>query len=238
MSKVISSEGKQVNPRTILKEKTLAKATSKEKMELIRYYKKTTCDICGTTSFYMPQYQKVICPSCMKIPTNFEGNLDDILPYDFLTQEAKDKLRSIATGKSKYRVVYPSPDYFPEKDLPGRNEKCVCGSGKKYKKCCMARIREAKEKTIEDTVTRNKNATIVAIANTAKLVNSISRYFSSNPDKDSVPMEDIESTPFANIEGELETPAEPDPDIKEAVPVEDAEVVEESGQEESGGAGQ
>lgn len=27
----------------------------------------------------------------------------------------------------------------PEKDPTGRNESCICGSGKKYKKCCLPR---------------------------------------------------------------------------------------------------
>jgi hypothetical protein len=29
-----------------------------------------------------------------------------------------------------------SSDYVPPAQLPGRNDPCHCGSGKKYKKCC------------------------------------------------------------------------------------------------------
>lgn len=28
------------------------------------------------------------------------------------------------------------------KNLPGRNDKCLCGSGKKFKKCCLAKVTE------------------------------------------------------------------------------------------------
>jgi uncharacterized protein YchJ len=28
----------------------------------------------------------------------------------------------------------------PGQKLPGRNQPCICGSGKKFKKCCLARI--------------------------------------------------------------------------------------------------
>ena len=31
-----------------------------------------------------------------------------------------------------------------------RNDLCSCGSGKKYKKCCMIKEREAKEKEIAE----------------------------------------------------------------------------------------
>jgi hypothetical protein len=30
---------------------------------------------------------------------------------------------------------------YRKEKLPGRNEKCPCGSGKKAKKCCLARIK-------------------------------------------------------------------------------------------------
>lgn len=32
---------------------------------------------------------------------------------------------------------------------PGRNDPCVCGSGKKYKKCCFLKIDEAEIKDLE-----------------------------------------------------------------------------------------
>jgi tetratricopeptide (TPR) repeat protein len=35
------------------------------------------------------------------------------------------------------------------KDAPGRNDPCPCGSGKKYKKCCLSRDEEAAPKVVE-----------------------------------------------------------------------------------------
>ena len=28
----------------------------------------------------------------------------------------------------------------PDQPLPGRNDPCVCGSGRKFKKCCMGKV--------------------------------------------------------------------------------------------------
>lgn len=36
-------------------------------------------------------------------------------------------------------LSYPAGTVRKE-PIPGRNEKCVCGSGKKFKKCCGAAI--------------------------------------------------------------------------------------------------
>jgi hypothetical protein len=32
------------------------------------------------------------------------------------------------------------PQVWKAVKLPGRNEPCVCGSGKKFKKCCLPKI--------------------------------------------------------------------------------------------------
>jgi hypothetical protein len=37
-----------------------------------------------------------------------------------------------------------SSDYVPPAQLPGRNDPCHCGSGKKYKKCCEEKDAAAK----------------------------------------------------------------------------------------------
>src|ERR1700690_3140754 len=37
-----------------------------------------------------------------------------------------------------------STDYVPPAQLPGRNDPCHCGSGKKYKKCCEEKDAAAK----------------------------------------------------------------------------------------------
>jgi hypothetical protein len=41
------------------------------------------------------------------------------------------------------RFMSNNQKIFPTKPLPDRNEKCPCGSGKKYKKCCMEKDKQA-----------------------------------------------------------------------------------------------
>jgi len=42
-----------------------------------------------------------------------------------------------------------SHDYVPPAGLPGRNDPCHCGSGKKYKKCCEDKDAAAKHTILE-----------------------------------------------------------------------------------------
>jgi hypothetical protein len=42
-----------------------------------------------------------------------------------------------------------SHDYVPPAQLPGRNDPCHCGSGKKYKKCCEEKDATAKHAHLE-----------------------------------------------------------------------------------------
>lgn len=35
------------------------------------------------------------------------------------------------------KIPFPEPEYSARKQQPGRNDPCPCGSGKKYKQCCM-----------------------------------------------------------------------------------------------------
>ena len=42
-----------------------------------------------------------------------------------------------------------SAEYIPPAQLPGRNDPCHCGSGKKYKKCCEDKDAAAKHQILE-----------------------------------------------------------------------------------------
>jgi hypothetical protein len=42
-----------------------------------------------------------------------------------------------------------STEYVPPAQLPGRNDPCHCGSGKKYKKCCEDKDASAKHSIFE-----------------------------------------------------------------------------------------
>jgi len=43
------------------------------------------------------------------------------------------------------KAIEAAPPFVPApgQSLPGRNEPCICGSGKKFKRCCLHRIQEA-----------------------------------------------------------------------------------------------
>ena len=45
------------------------------------------------------------------------------------------------------KAIEAEPDFRPAigQKLPGRNEACICGSGKKFKKCCLQRFEEEKK---------------------------------------------------------------------------------------------
>jgi hypothetical protein len=46
------------------------------------------------------------------------------------------------------KLIAGEPEFLPApgQKLPGRNEPCVCGSGKKFKKCCLLRIEASLQK--------------------------------------------------------------------------------------------
>jgi hypothetical protein len=49
--------------------------------------------------------------------------------------------------------------------MPGRNDQCPCGSGQKYKRCCLAKDRDAKDAQIKvDQLEREAKATPVVLA--------------------------------------------------------------------------
>ncbi|NSL53531.1 UPF0149 family protein [Uliginosibacterium aquaticum] len=64
-----------------------------------------------------------------------------------LTENERDEVISLLVAGLQYlyvfwrrylKVVNASREPIRAEDVPGRNEECPCGSGKKYKKCCGA----------------------------------------------------------------------------------------------------
>jgi hypothetical protein len=68
---------------------------------------------------------------------NFEDSYPDE-DFDDSDLEDLDFDDDDGIGNSDYYDNYPEPYIAPYK--PGRNDPCVCGSGKKYKKCCMLKF--------------------------------------------------------------------------------------------------
>ena len=59
------------------------------------------------------------------------------------SQEVVDKLRALVSKRKEEMAererlaTMPRQPYVREEPRVGRNDPCPCGSGKKYKKCCM-----------------------------------------------------------------------------------------------------
>lgn len=60
---------------------------------------------------------------------------------------------------SKFVAHYPSYKLGTlqySKKLPGRNEPCSCGSGKKFKKCCLDKINEKARAAVVEATKKNE----------------------------------------------------------------------------------
>lgn len=63
--------------------------------------------------------------------------------YRLIKSQEKGKMRRIQTseiGSRKHLSRTKGPD--TKAPIGGRNQKCPCGSGKKYKKCCGVQRKE------------------------------------------------------------------------------------------------
>lgn len=88
-----------------------------------------------------------------EIELTIAGEYDSVLfnackkyPLDHFSRKNIEYLHSINDSNSMYDDIFLDDDPFefennekPKKIKIGRNEPCPCGSGKKYKKCCMSK---------------------------------------------------------------------------------------------------
>ena len=51
-------------------------------------------------------------------------------------RETKDRIKQGLPGEDEAPLPPPVEPIRNDKDAPGRNDPCPCGSGKKYKACC------------------------------------------------------------------------------------------------------
>lgn len=63
-------------------------------------------------------------------PDNFERHFER-------KKEAKDRQRAGLPGEDEAPLPPPVEPIKGSKEGPGRNDPCPCGSGKKYKQCCL-----------------------------------------------------------------------------------------------------
>lgn len=187
---------------------------------LKKSYIKMECDKCKGAAYYIPLYSKKICPKCFDIPVIDPGiDLDTLTPVDFLSEKASSAIREMQNPThTKYALRYNNPSEYPMKTLPDRNDKCICDSGLKFKKCCLPKIEEQRFKTIDGVRKKREDNEVLVLANTVKMINAVVRAF-SNSNEESIPVEDVACIPFKNAAGELS-----DKTIAEGNMVQDKEV--------------
>ena len=57
-------------------------------------------------------------------------------------REAKERYKKGLPGEDEAPLPPPVEPIKNNADGPGRNDPCPCGSGKKYKQCCMKKARK------------------------------------------------------------------------------------------------
>lgn len=200
---------------------TIPESAPKEKI-----YKMTTCTKCRKDAIYFPQFSRVLCPDCNDLPTYEDtenATLDQYIPAR--TKEAlavKDK-------ESKLGIIFRDPRSDPMYGLPGRNEKCVCGSGAKFKKCCLPKMEAVRDDEITKAAIAKRDVFVTTTANSLKLVNVVYNHFKANPGLRSVPITEVKFRAFANSSGALADEV----DTSKTVVDSDTSVIAPSGKQET-----
>ncbi len=171
-----------------------------KKMKLIKMFKKLTCKKCSGDAYFIPTHNKVVCMKCDNIKVVDPSSLQ---PRDYMSDKTLEDFDAVPDG-SRYAVSYQSPDSFALKDAPGRNETCSCGSGKKYKKCCLADAEKARNSEVLAMYVNQKNSALLAGANVVRMVNMAKANFDANPDMTEFDANSLGFKPFMNMDGELE----------------------------------
>ena len=83
------------------------------------------------------------CKVCGRRDCIHIKNDEPILPGDIADKNCK-----VCNGTGQYTSSQTSLDFKP----PKRNMPCICGSGKKYKNCCMGNVNQAIQQRATKTV--------------------------------------------------------------------------------------
>jgi uncharacterized protein YecA (UPF0149 family) len=75
----------------------------------------------------------------LKRPSSVEGVEGDSFMLQFFEAAGRDKARRIAQAMDK---SVPEGCEVVRRIRVGRNDSCPCGSGKKYKKCCIYKAKK------------------------------------------------------------------------------------------------
>lgn len=170
------------------------------KMKLIKMFKKLACAKCGGSAYFIPTHNKVVCMACNNIKVTDPASNN---PRDYMSDAILKDFDAVPEG-SRYAISYQSPDSFALKDAPGRNDMCSCGSGNKYKKCCMATAENARNDAVANMYANQKESSLLAGANVVRMINMAKANFDANPDITEFDANSLGFKPFMNMNGDLE----------------------------------
>lgn len=154
----------------LVKEEKVTKAE-----ELTRVYRAAKCTDCGEPAIFFPVRNKTICIKCLGVEGTHESNdIKDYLPEQYLKEAAqKEQL-------SKFSMMYKDPRSNPMYEWPGRNEPCLCGSGAKFKKCCMMKLQSEFEQHAIGLHESHRAKESINIANEIKHIRTAFAHFRAN----------------------------------------------------------
>ncbi|WP_042374441.1 anaerobic sulfatase maturase [Neobacillus jeddahensis] len=129
-----------------LVEDSLESIINNERMELFLMKKPSLSDPCKSCEFLH------LCHG--GCPRNRTGENNGIemeyfcKSYKQVYRYSHERMMKLASTIKRQRIIQLKVAGNP---LPGRNDLCVCGSGKKYKKCCEPLLNEIEKKFVEVT---------------------------------------------------------------------------------------
>lgn len=112
------------------KENTLAEILTNPKYEEIMGLKPDLPEKCQTC-----EYLKLCYGGCPRNRVWLADKMEDVFctSYKMIYRHSAEKLEFLAT---KIRKNWLNQHIKSGRPLPGRNDRCLCGSGKKFKQCC------------------------------------------------------------------------------------------------------
>lgn len=182
-------------------ENNIQAKTAHGKAKLVRHFKKLTCKMCAGDAYYMPTNNTVICPICNLVKLADPSSTN---PWDYITDRTKAMAEEATASLRGFTVVYEDPSSFAMLNAPGRNEPCSCGSGKKYKKCCLRAAEKERDNAVLEMQKEKVTSELVKGANGARLVSFVKDYFDKNPEVTELNADSIKFAHFTDMEGTME----------------------------------
>ena len=169
-----------------------------EEKAMRSFYIRTKCTECKRNAIYFPQFKRAVCPSCLNI--KLYTQVDNATVDDYVPQSSWDMLKE-QEAMSQYALKYIDPRSDPLYSTPGRNESCSCGSGKKYKKCCLANDMASRNLQALELNNSRRNVAIVSVANDFKLISQVFEQMGEGTELETTA---VKFRPFMDRRGTLE----------------------------------